>query len=68
MTAHATIEMTTETNEDGREMPCVYATCSSSDETVGPVWGHGDASVKRALAMLSAECSCGTRWHSEDEE
>ena len=56
--ARHTVEITyrQEENEDGREQDCVYATCEDSGATCGPIWGHSDASVKRALATLSEEC------------
>ncbi len=63
----ATIDYTTEENEDGREMDCVFATCEESDETVGPIWGHGEASVKRALATLTEECGCGAKFHAVED-
>lgn len=52
----AEINYTSEENEYGREQDCVYATCCQSDVTAGPIWGHSEASVKRALATLSEEC------------
>ena len=51
------------------EQDCVYVECLSSGISVGPVWGHHDASVKRALATLSQKCTCGNRFHEgQDEE
>ena len=55
----AEINYTSEENEDGREQDCVYATCCDTGAKTGPIWGHGDASVKRALAQLSEECGTG---------
>lgn len=62
-TAYADVEYGEQENEDGIDVPCVYVTCQRSGETVGPIWGDGDASVKRALATLSGECSCGAPFH-----
>lgn len=71
MSSAAEIEFTTEQNK-GRQQDCVYASCTEADHKVGPVWGHGAASVKRALVMLSEDCPCGESYHSapdgEDEE
>lgn len=52
----ASIDYTEEENEDGRMQDCVYATCGETGETAGPIWGHSDASVKRALATLAENC------------
>jgi hypothetical protein len=53
--------------ENANEFPqdCVFALCPKSLDEVGPVWGHGRASVLRALAMLTEECSCGADFHKE---
>jgi hypothetical protein len=64
----AEIQYTEEENEDGRTQQCVYAVCSESGDIVGPVWGQGENSVKRALAMLSEECSCGQTYHGCEED
>ena len=64
-TQTATIEETEEENDYEREYPCVYATCDRSGLTVGPIWGTGTDSRKRALAQLTEECSCGATWHEE---
>lgn len=47
----------------GRQL-CLWAKCSYSGKTTGPVWGHSDASVRRALATLSSDCECGRRFHT----
>lgn len=62
----ASVFIEAEENEDGIEVPCVYAMCDETGEQVGPIWGDGDASVKRALATLTEECSCGATWHREE--
>lgn len=59
MSHESEIDYTEEENEDGRMQDCVYATCRETDARVGPVWGHGDNSVKCALAQLSEECGTG---------
>jgi hypothetical protein len=56
-----------EENDFGRLADCVYARCDESGDTAGPVWGHGERSVKRALATLSEECSCEARYHFDVE-
>jgi hypothetical protein len=50
-----------EENEDGYEVPCVYATCLVTGEQAGPIWGDGEASVLRALATLTEVDGC--KWH-----
>jgi len=64
----ARITYTTEQNDRGESKPCVYAECLESENTVGPVWGDGEPSVRRALATLTSECDCGARYHYDDEE
>ena len=59
----AEIEYTEQKNERGYMGKCVIAECTSSGDKTEPVWGHGPNSVKRALVMLSQNCSCGSRWH-----
>ena len=65
-TATAEIAFEIETNEAGYDTACVYATCLTSGDSVGPIWGDGPASVKRALATLTEECSCDATFHEED--
>ncbi len=65
--ATATIEFTREHHDDSKiPRECVYARCLDSGCKVGPIWGHGDRSVKRALASLTENCECGARFHSEN--
>jgi len=56
----------------GRLQKCVIATCCKSEESTDPVWGEGVRSVRRALALLSADCGCGESYHmasnGEDKE
>lgn len=66
--AKAEIEYTSEENDSGFDQECVYANCCESGESVGPVWGQGDASVKRALAQLTEECGCGAKFHTTEED
>ena len=71
MASEAEIEFTKREHPDsGRMQDCVIATCTASEESTDPVWGHGVASVRRALAMLK-DCDCGERYHKasngEDE-
>jgi hypothetical protein len=64
----ALVDYTEEENDYGVVIPCVYAACLAGDgpgDSVGPIWGDGEDSIKRALATLTAECSCGARWHYE---
>ena len=47
---------------------CLYATCEDGGTQVGPVYGHGENSVKRALAQLTEECDCGATFHADAED
>ena len=62
------VDYTTHENETGYEQDCIFATCEESGFNVGPVWGHGDASVKRALALLSESCPCGAGFHKDSND
>ena len=59
------VEFTTATSSRGYQQKCVYARCRAADERVGPIWGHGEKSVKRALCTLTEQCWCGTKFHKE---
>ena len=61
------IEHGEEETDDGIPVACTYATCSISGDEVGPIRGTSEASVKRALATLTEECSCGARFHLEGQ-
>lgn len=63
----ATIDYTQAKNGQGYMNDCVYATCDETGDKVGPVWGSGPRSVKRALCLLSEDCSCGARWHNLED-
>ena len=62
----ASIEYSEQENDEGFMQNCVYAACEESGDTVGPIWGHGDASVLRALATLTEECSCDAEFHKAE--
>jgi len=66
--APATVLFTSEKNENGRRQKCVFAQCHFSGYGAGPVWGHGDNSVKKVLAQLTAECDCPARYHQNKEQ
>ena len=65
--APAIVHYTSETNDRGHKQICVIAECGWSNQRVGPIWGHTDAAVKRALATLSQQCECPARFHSKRE-
>lgn len=50
-------------DENGHSQLCVYAECQVGGSVVGPIWGHGDKSAKKALATLTRECDCPARFH-----
>jgi hypothetical protein len=60
--SYCTVEETEEEGDYGTDVPCLYATCQTTGHKVGPIWGQGQRSVRRALATLSEQCSCG-RYH-----
>lgn len=64
--AYAKIEYAEERNSRGRLQSCVYAQCQDSGHVSGPVWGHEDKSVKRVLALLTEEDSCGATFHMDE--
>lgn len=64
-TVPASVKYTSEENDAGYEQDCVYATCGQSGLVVGPIWGHSERSVARALATLTEKCSCNARFHEE---
>lgn len=77
---YADVELTKAINKRGFEQDCVIVTCQESGDSTPevvdgdeePVWGHSPKSVRRALALLSENCSCGSRYHKapdgEDED
>jgi hypothetical protein len=66
--APATILFTSEDNEEGKRQSCVYASCQMSGHSVGPIWGHGEKSIKRVLATLTEQCDCPARYHANREQ
>src|SRR5581483_504753 len=58
ITSAARIDFAVESHH-GVEQECVYACCLESGDENGPIWGTGEASIKRALAGLTETCSCG---------
>ena len=65
ITHFARLDYLEEENEEGVPVPCIYAECEDTGESIGPIWGHGDASRKRALATLAEKCDGS--WHSTGE-
>jgi hypothetical protein len=63
----AEVNIGSEYTEKGRLRPCVYVQCVQSRDWVGPIWGDEERSVKRALATLGEQRSCGGGWHNEVE-
>lgn len=66
-TADATVYFTHAVSPEGKDQLCVRVKCHSSDVLVGPVWGHSEESVKRALAMLTQMCPCPSSYHRGKE-
>ena len=63
ISAPAAVLFTTAFDRDGNRKPCVYAQCQYAGVKAGPIWGHGDNSVRRCLATLTRSCQCGRRYH-----
>ena len=59
----ATIYFKSAANEEGKMQTCVYAECHLSVKKVGPIWGHGERSIKRALVHLTLACDCPGKYH-----
>lgn len=66
-TAPAVVHYTVARNDKGKMQPCIVVECMASGTRTQPTWGHKQASMRRALATLSAECECGRRYHSARE-
>ena len=67
MAATAEITFTQAENERGFLVDCVIARCTDGDYETEPIWGQGQASVRRALATLSEDCPCGQRFHKASD-
>lgn len=50
-------------NSTGKQQICVYAECLYGGARVGPVWGHTDATIRRALATMTEQCPCQRLFH-----
>ena len=63
--AMAEMTITRERGDHGPLINCVTVTCLREEggHSAGPIWGTHSQSVARALAQLSASCSCGARRH-----
>jgi hypothetical protein len=61
--APASVHFTQQPDGKDHLRPCVFVTCTRSSQRVGPTWGHSDASLRRALATLTAECECRASYH-----
>ena len=61
--APCTLYYTAGPNAQGVRCPCVFAECHYGGTRVGPIWGHRDASARRAMAELTRQCGCGRRFH-----
>jgi hypothetical protein len=62
--APATILFGSAVSPEGDKQLCVWAMCEMSNARFGPVWGHSENSIKRALASLTKECDCPARFHN----
>jgi len=49
------IDYTTDENDDNRKVDCVIVTCLKCGHETRS-WGHGDACVKRCMAVMNEEC------------
>lgn len=53
-------------NDYGGITPTVTATCPHTGTASPAIWGDGPASIKRALATLAGDCTCGC-FHQEKQ-
>ena len=63
----ATIHFRHAKNEKGHRQICVYAECDLGGTVVGPIWGHSEQAVKKAVATLTRECDCPAKFHRPQE-
>lgn len=66
-TVEALVEEFTQTNDKDQEVDCVRVRCTESGQSRWS-WGNGNNSINRALAMLTARCNCGAKYHVAEEE
>lgn len=66
-TAFAIIHFTSARNPEGKQALCIYAQCQFSDNSIGPIWGHSEASVRAALSELTRNCDCPATYHCARE-
>jgi len=50
-----------------KKQACVVVECRASGKRIGPVWGHSQASVRAALALLTEACDCPANYHRGDQ-
>ena len=62
-TAPALVLFTQQKNDAGKKQLCVMAQCTYGGTVSGPIWGHSPASVSKCLAIMSAKCDCGRKYH-----
>ncbi len=60
----ATIYFQHAKNEKGNRQVCVYAVCDLERTVVGPIWGHTDRAVKKAVSELTRQCDCPAKFHN----
>jgi NADH:ubiquinone oxidoreductase subunit E len=65
--AYANIMFTTRPNGTKPSQLCVFAYCQSSGNQIGPIWGHSDQSIRKALAELTCRCDCPAKFHKSRE-
>lgn len=54
--------------KNGKTEPATFACCLISETQVGPIPGHTDQAVRKALNRLSCECECPIGKHIVGEE
>jgi hypothetical protein len=62
-TAPATVIFGQAVNEDRHKQICIWTRCDFSGVTIGPIWSHTDAAIRRALATLTQYCDCPATYH-----
>lgn len=54
------VELSTDYNDDNREVECVVVTCMKCGHETKS-WGYGEASIKRCMALMNEECPEGEK-------
>jgi len=65
--ATATVHFRHAKNEKGNKQICVYAECDIGGMVVGPIWGHSELAVRKAMVELTHSCDCPAKFHKAQD-